>query len=80
MNHSLLAAALLVTVSLAACDKPTVVNVPPPAVGEPGPAGPQGATGATGNQGVDGNKGTPGAPGDNTTVIVLPPAASAPAN
>lgn len=80
MNPSLLAAALLVTVSLAACDKPTVVNVPPPAVGEPGPAGPQGATGATGNQGVDGNKGTPGATGDNTTVIVLPPAASAPAN
>lgn len=80
MNHSMLAAALLITVSLAACDKPTVVNVAPPAVGEPGPAGPQGATGATGNQGVDGNKGTPGAPGDNTTVIVLPPAASAPVN
>ena len=71
MNHSMLAAALLFTLGLAACDKPTVVNVQPPAVGVPGPAGPQGATGATGSQ---------GAAGENPTVIVLPPAASAPAN
>ncbi|MFM9915371.1 MAG: hypothetical protein ACKVOX_06160 [Rhizobacter sp.] len=77
MNHSLLAAALLITVGLAACDKPTVVNVPPPVVGVPGPTGPQGATG---NPGADGNKGAPGTTGENSTVIVLPPAASAPAN
>ncbi len=80
MNHLKLASALLVAASLAACDKPTVVNVPPPAVGVPGPAGPQGETGATGNQGADGNKGATGSTGDSSTVIVLPPAASAPAN
>ncbi|MDO9312957.1 MAG: hypothetical protein Q7T97_00235 [Burkholderiaceae bacterium] len=80
MNHSLLAAALFITVGLTACDKPTVVNVPPPAVGVPGPAGPQGATGATGTPGTEGNQGAPGAIGENTTVIVVPPAASAPAN
>lgn len=90
MNHSLLIAALLVTTGLAACDKPTVVNVPAaPTVGVPGPAGPQGATGAvgttgttgaTGDSGAAGTKGQTGAPGEATTVIVLPPAASAPAN
>lgn len=38
MNTSTLFAALLVTASLAACDKPTPANVPPPTVGTPGPA------------------------------------------
>jgi hypothetical protein len=71
---------LLVTslsfLSLAACDKPTVVNVPPPTStaavpGPPGPAGSAGATGATGSTGSS---------GDSTTVVVIPPAASAPSN
>lgn len=96
MKHSSLLAALLVTLTLAACDKPTVVNVPPPAVvAVPGPAGPQGATGTQGNDGnkgatgatgstgydgAKGNTGATGATGNGTTVIVVPPAASAPSN
>ena len=88
MNRSILIPALLVTLSLAACDKPTVVNVPATPVAVPGPAGPQGATGsqgetgsqgATGYQGNDGGQGATGKPGD-ATVIVVPPAPSAPAN
>jgi hypothetical protein len=91
MNRSILMAAMLAALSLAACDKPTVVNVPTP-VAVPGPAGPQGetgsqgntgntgVTGATGSPGYDGSKGEPGKPGAGTTVIVMPPAASAPAN
>ena len=76
MNPSTLFAALLVTASLAACDKPTTVNVPSPTVGVPGPAGPQGNTGSTGS---DGLKGDTGKTGDATTVIVVP-AASSPSN
>ena len=80
--------ALLTALSLAACDKPTVVNVPA-AVAVPGPAGATGATGstgstgATGNTGYDGAKGSTGATGatgatgEGTTVVVVPaPAAS----
>ena len=73
MNTSTLFAALLVTASLAACDKPTTVNVPPPTVGVPGPAGPQGSTGS------EGVKGDTGRPGDDAAVIVVP-AASSPSN
>ena len=77
MNHSILISALLSTLSLVACDRPTVVTVPatpvavpvPVPVAVPGPAGPQGATG---------NTGATGKSGDGTTVIVVP-AASAPA-
>lgn len=73
----------------------TVPAAPSPAVIVPGPPGPQGATGnqgSQGNQGNDGLKGTQGAqgntgntgntgrPGEGTTVIVVPPAASAPTN
>ena len=79
MNHSILTAALLAAMTLAACDRPTVVAVP---VSVPGPAGPTGATGSTGamgNQGNDGLKGATGRPGEGTTVIVMP-AASAPSN
>ena len=85
MNHSILTAALLAAMTLAACDRPTVVAVP---VSVPGPAGPTGATGSTGNtgstgamgnQGNDGLKGATGKPGEGTTVIVMP-AASAPSN
>ena len=108
MNRSIWIAALIVPLSLVACDRPTVVTspalvavpgpaveVPGPAVAVPGPAGPQGATGmqgnegntgntgATGTQGMEGNKGNKGdtgRSGDSTTVIVVPPAASAPTN
>ena len=95
MNRSMLIAALLATLSLAACEKPTVVNVPATPVAVPGPAGPQGATGgqgatgtqgasgdvgATGSMGATGSQGATGKSGDGTTVIVMPPAASAPAN
>lgn len=76
MNRSILIAALLATSSLVACEKPTVVNVPATPVAVPGPAGPQGATG---DQGTAGTAGAPGKPGDGTTLIVVPPAASAPA-
>lgn len=85
MNRSMLISALMLgALSVAACDRPTVVvpaatvavpvEVP---VAVPGPPGPQGATG---NQGNDGTKGDTGKPGGNTTVIVVPPAASAPTN
>lgn len=73
MKHSILMAAFAATVGLAACDKPTVVNVPATTTPVPGPAGPSGADGSTGAPG------TPGRPGDSTTIIVTPPA-SAPAN
>lgn len=81
MNHSILISALLATLSLAACDKPTVVTVPATPVAVPGPAGPQGETGSqgstgyqgeTGEQGATGYQGKTGATGDSTTVIVVP--------
>ncbi|MDO8419070.1 MAG: hypothetical protein Q7S90_03450 [Rubrivivax sp.] len=87
MKHSipLLAAAVLATLALSACDRPATVVVPPVVtVPVPGPAGPtgeagaQGSQGATGMQGSDGNQGATGKPGSGTTVIVVPPAASAP--
>jgi hypothetical protein len=83
MNHSILISALLATLTLAACDKPTIVTVPATPVAVPGPAGPQGETGsqgasgyqgATGEQGAPGDQGKTGATGDSTTVIVVPPA------
>ena len=87
MKHSILISALLATVALAACDRPTVVNVPTP-VAVPGPAGPTGATGNTGNTGATGSMGSTGSTGDTgatgktggTTAIIVVPAASAPAN
>jgi hypothetical protein len=75
MKHSLLLSALLATLTLVACERPTVVNVPATQVAVPGPAGPQGATGS---QGAEGSKGDTGKAGDGTTLIVMPPAASAP--
>lgn len=92
MNHTLLISALLATLSLAACDNPTVVNVPATPVAVPGPAGPQGETGsqgATGYQGTEGvqgktgdtgDTGDTGKTGDGTTVIVVPAEAAAPSN
>ncbi len=76
MNHTLLISALLATLSLAACDKPTVVTVPAAPVAVPGPAGPQGETGS---QGATGYQGETGQSGDGTTVIVVPAEAAAPA-
>jgi hypothetical protein len=91
MKHLLLIPALLATLALVACEKPTTVNMPVTPVAVPGPAGPTGATGDTGSTGstgstgatgYDGAKGATGAMGatgeGNTTVIVVPPAASAP--
>ncbi len=86
-----LMAALLIPLGLMACDRPTVVNVPPATVPVPGPAGPQGATGNTGSTGSTGNTGATGSPGydgqqgdkgdtgrtgGSTTVIVVPPASA----
>lgn len=83
MNKPILILALLGSLALIACDKPTVVNVPAAPVTVPGPAGPvgdPGVQGATGNQGDTGVQGDTGAqgeagkPGDATTVIITPPA------
>lgn len=76
MKQIVHAAALLVLLGLTACEKPVVVNVPPP-VAVPGPAGPAGTTGA---QGSDGAKGEVGKPGEGTTVVIVPAPASAPSN
>lgn len=68
MNRSILLS-ILALFSIAACDRPAVVNVPAAPVVVPGPAGPAGPTGATGR------------PGDSTAIIVTPPlTASAPTN
>ena len=83
MNRSTLLAAVALALTLAACDRQPVVVVPPTPVAVPGPAGPTGATGSTGNTGSTGStgeQGSTGKPGEGTTVIVLPPAASAPRN
>lgn len=77
MNKYVSIALMLGVIGLAACDKPTVVNVPAPEA-IPGPAGATGATGATGEQGNTGNtgdtgvQGDTGATGEGTTVIVVP--------
>ena len=81
MNRSLLISALLATLALGACDRPTVVTVPGPTVAVPvpvpGPAGATGATGATGAAGATGDTGAAGKAGSGTTVIVTPPAPAA---
>lgn len=72
MNRSILMSALLAslfTLSLAACDKPTVVNVP---AAVPGPAGPQGATGDQGSKGATGNQGTKGETGTTAPAPAAP--------
>ena len=46
--------------------------------GDTGARGTTGSTGATGSQGSEGTQGAPGSSGAGTTVIVVPPAASAP--
>ncbi len=84
MNRSILISAMLATLTLAACDKPTVVTVPASPVAVPGPAGPQGETGSQGSTGYQGDTGEQGATGyqgktgetgetgDSSTVIVVP--------
>ena len=92
--RTILLSALFAALSLTACDKPTVVNVPADTVvvpvpgpagapGEPGKTGDQGTQGNTGNTGTKGNEGAQGEAGktgDNTTIVVVPPAEPAPAN
>jgi hypothetical protein len=63
MNHKTLLVALLFPLALIACDRPTVVNVPPAATPVPGPAGPAGETGSTGSTGATGNTGNTGSTG-----------------
>jgi hypothetical protein len=63
MKYSIILPATLIalaTMTLAACDRPTVVSTPA-VVAVPGPAG---ATGATGSTGSTGNTGSTGATGD----------------
>ena len=78
MKRFILIPSLLAVLALAACEKPTVVNVPPSTiavpVAVPGPAGPQGSPGA------EGSKGEPGKPGESTTVIVTPRPSTPPSN
>ena len=83
MKYSIVFSALIMALSLSACDRPTVVT--PAAVitvPVPGPAGPTGATGdagATGSTGATGYTGDTGATGERgktggDTVVIIPPA------
>ncbi|MBC7624764.1 MAG: hypothetical protein H7232_15425 [Aeromicrobium sp.] len=72
MKYAISIAAALASISIVGCDKPTVVNVPPPqptTVVVPGPAGPPGEVGAAGREG---QKGEPGKNADGTTIVVVP--------
>lgn len=89
-RHALLCALVLSVSALAACQKSEVAPSPPPPVvvtTVPGPAGATGATGATGANGATGSTGSMGATGEQgatgrggSTVIIVPPPASAPTN
>lgn len=75
MKNSILSVLLVSAFGLAACDQPTVVNVPPTPVAVPGPQGEAGAPGApgdTGAQGYEGAQGATGKTGDDGAVIVVP--------
>ena len=87
-KYSILLATLIAAAGLTACDRPTVVNNPPPAIIEnttevpvavpvpvpvPGAPGAPGPEGAKGDPGRPGAEGAPGQPGGDT-VIVVPPA------
>lgn len=82
-----LTAAAVLALSLSACEKPTVVNVPAETVvvPVPGPAGATGATGSSGDAGVQGEtgrsgaegvQGEPGKSGGDTTIIIPAPEAA----
>lgn len=83
MNQKILIFTLLAALTLTACDKPTIVNVPAETVVVPGPAGPPGDPGVQGDPGIQGNQGEEGYKGDTgdagvdgeagSTVIVIPP-------
>jgi len=62
MKHSIVFSAVLVALTLSACDRPTVVT-PAAVVTVPGPAGPAGATGSTGSAGSTGSTGAAGSTG-----------------
>ena len=88
MKISLIALPLVAILGLAACEKPTVVNVPAETVVvpvQPGPAGPAGPSGSAGATGDTGRTGSTGATGDtgstgatgstgDTTIIIPAPA------
>ena len=84
MKQFTLAAAVLISLGLTACERPgpTVVTTPAPAtpptvvaVRGPGPAGAPGATGAQGEKGTAGTTGATGEPGKtNTDTVVVVPA------
>jgi hypothetical protein len=81
MKPSIPLLSLFAAVALAACDKPTVVNVPPTASPAPAPVAvpvPVPVPGPAGPQGQPGEPGQPGKPGDGSTVVVVPPPASGP--
>jgi hypothetical protein len=85
MYHAKSITTLLAALCLAACDKPTVVNLPATASTTPGPPGPAGATGATGMTGSTGSTGNTGSQGDtgkagDSTVVVVPLPASSSAS
>jgi hypothetical protein len=68
MKYSIVFSAVLLALTLSACDRPTVVT--PAAVVTvpvPGPAGPTGATGATGYTGATGDSGATGYTGATGT-------------
>jgi hypothetical protein len=80
MKYSTLIGAVVVALSLSACEKKEVTVVPPtsspsPAVVPvPGPAGAPGAPGPKGEPGMPGSPGPSGEPGkgSSTTVIIEP--------
>ncbi|PPC85850.1 MAG: hypothetical protein CTY37_07290 [Methylotenera sp.] len=72
MNHFILTASIIGLLSLTACDKPTVVNVPAETVVVPGPAGPAGESGQTGATGDAGIQGETGEASGDTTIIIAP--------
>jgi hypothetical protein len=80
MKYSIVVSAVLIALSLSACDRPTVVTpAAVVAVPVPGPAGPTGATGSTGYTGATGSTGDTGATGERgktggDTVVIVPPA------
>jgi hypothetical protein len=90
MKYSIVLPAVLMALTLSACNKPAAVT-PPAVAAVPGPAGPAGATGNTGAQGITGDTGATGTTGNtgltgdrgktgdratpgSDTLIVVPPA------
>lgn len=78
MRYLFVAAAILSSLALSACDRQPAVSPPPPVIvtvpGPQGPAGPQGATGAPAEKGATGATGSEGAKGEQggDTIVVVP--------